>query len=183
MSTATLPTETPPIPLSADQWRGLARLGELVLILDRALDGPMGAVSVDYLAEIMTLAPSHTLAAVREVLDLLVEWHEKGMLSQIRDFGDMVSSLLSQENINAVSLAALAKARRNGIPHTMRTLAHELGDAAKSSTVGLGGFGGLMRLMRDKDVQAGLRLMGTMAGKVQELLHSDEGHATPSPQH
>ncbi|NMP23087.1 hypothetical protein [Sulfobacillus harzensis] len=182
-TTFTSTGETPSIPLSDDQWRGLARLGEIVAVFDRALDGPMGAVSVDYLASLMTLAPSNTLAAVREVLELLTEWHEKGVLAQIRSVIDMMASVLTQENINMVALATLEKARHNNVPATIRTLSRELGDVTHADTAGLGGLGGLMRLMMDKDVQAGLRMMGMTAGKIRAVMQSDPQRDSPPLQH
>ena len=109
MSSTVTFDETASIPLSADQWQGLARLGELVTVVDRALDGPMGAVSVGYLASLMTLAPSNTLSAVREVLEMLTEWHEHGVLTQIRALVDMMGSVLSSENINTVAMATVMK--------------------------------------------------------------------------
>lgn len=165
--------ETASIPLSADQWQGLARLGELVTVVDRALDGPMGAVSVGYLASLMTLAPSNTLSAVREVLEMLTEWHEHGVLTQIRALVDMMGSVLSSENINTVAMATLHKARESHVPAALRALSRELSDVAQADTAGLGGLGGLMRLMMDKDVQAGLRVMGMTAGKIRSVMHSD----------
>ncbi len=165
--------ETASSPLTADQWQGLARLGELVTVFDRAMDGPMGAVSVDYLASLMTLAPSNTLAAVRDVLEMLTEWHENGVLTQIRSVVDMMASVLSAENINTVATAALRKARKSHVPDTLRTLSRELSDVTQADTTGLGGLGGLMRLMMDKDVQAGLRMMGMTAGKIRTVMQSD----------
>lgn len=173
MSTTVTFDETASTPLTADQWQGLARLGELVAVIDRALDGPMGAVSVDYLASLMTLAPSNTLAALREVLEMLAAWHENGVLTQIRSVVDMMASVLTAENINTVAMATLHKARKSNVPATLRTLSRELSDVTQADTAGLGGLGGLVRLMMDKDVQAGLRMMGMTAGKIRTVMQSD----------
>ncbi len=171
------------IPLTNEQWRGLARLGDIVSVIDDAMNGPMGAVSVDYVVSLMTLAPSNMLGAVREALQLLTEWHEKGVLAQIRALVDMLASILTPENVNSVALATIHKAQQSNVPTTLKALSRELSDVTHSDTAGLGGLGGLMRLMMDKDVQAGLRMMGMTAGKIRNVMQSDPKRGSPSMQH
>lgn len=155
-------TENPPISFTPEQWQGLARLGELVHGFERAFDETLGAAFVEYVAQILSTAPPHSLDAVHELLDLLVRWHEDGLISRIGSGVELITSILSSKNINAVSPAALTKARDYAVPEALRHMVCEAPDTGPLTTR-LGGWSGLIRLMTDKDVQPGIKIMSAMA--------------------
>lgn len=156
--------------LSEEQWQGLARLGEWVNVASRAFEGPLGSVAIDYVEQAVNVAPSNTLLAIKETLTMLVEWSQDGTLRRLNIVVALISSMLSEENINALALALLDKAQETHFSQTVNALAQGLSATAHYDTKGLGGIGGLLRVMTNKDVQAGLRMLSSIAAHLQRLV-------------
>lgn len=73
-------------PLSDEQWRGLARLADLVNGVDAGLQGPLGGPVSELLVAVGRAGAEHDLAALfGELLELLQAAHESGGLRKLRD--------------------------------------------------------------------------------------------------
>ncbi len=153
--------------LTAEQWQGLAQLADLVTTAQKILEGPAGAVATGYLAQGATLMPDGALPAVREALELLTSLHEQGIIAQLGTVISLGAQTLTRDNLNQFFTSALDMAQETSFAEVLRA---SFQDAARESEY-LGGFTGLLRVMKDKEVQTGLRMMGVMAGKLSPLLH------------
>ena len=79
------------------QFRGLARLGDLVANLDEALAGPLGGVVVEKVTEGTALYGRYDLPALAENLLAAVQaLQDSGALAFVRDNADLINGLLTQ---------------------------------------------------------------------------------------
>lgn len=169
-------TETPIPALTPEQWQGLGRLGEWFNKADLTLAGPLGNVATDALYQALTLAPEGTLPALRKLLCLLVELDRSGFLDSLGMAAGMLMAAMDASDVNTLVGTLLNTGR--GLSR-LSLLPAAAGEAVRQAGPGpKGGMGGLWALMRDPEVQRGLALLGTVAGKVAPLL-SDADRARP----
>lgn len=157
--------------LTAEQWQGLAQLADLVTTAKKILEGPAGAVATGYLAQSATLMPDGALPAVREALELLTSLHEQGIIAQLGTVISLGAQTLTRDNLNQFFTSALDMAQETSFAEVLRASFQDAARESVRESEHLGGFTGLLRVMKDKEVQTGLRMMGVMAGKLSPLLH------------
>ncbi|OLZ09219.1 DUF1641 domain-containing protein [Sulfobacillus thermosulfidooxidans] len=158
--------------LTEAQWQGLAQLGDLVTVLTKLLEGPMGSVITGYAAEASSFLPAEALPTLKELLELLAEMRAQGVFNQLATVVGLASETLTRENLNAFFQTVLDMAGEASFAEVLRNAFQEAAKESAQDMQHLGGLAGLMRVMKDKDVQAGLRMMGIMAGKMAPLLRS-----------
>lgn len=161
------------VALSHEQWQGLGQLGELVSQINQLLEGPLGTIITGYAAEGTAWVPEGMAAALHEVLELLVALHEDGILRKMRIMSHLVAPVLTRENIDAAMTALIAVTEKG----SMEGLQEAIRDVRRQSVQTLGrqgGWGGLLRMMKDPDVQAGLHFMAALAGKVANTLKTSK---------
>ncbi len=166
---------------SPEQWQGLANLGDLVSVLYKLLEGPMGGVLTGYVAEGASLLPDGAVGALRETLQMLTDLHEQGVIGQLNTMISLTAQTLTRDNINQFMSSALDMAQDISFTEVLRSAFQEAARESAHETADLGGFGGLLRVMKDKEVQAGLRIMGAMAGKLAPLWQHASSPQPPRP--
>ncbi|WP_242940688.1 DUF1641 domain-containing protein [Sulfobacillus thermosulfidooxidans] len=96
----------------------------------------------------------------------------QGVFNQLATVVGLASETLTRENLNAFFQTVLDMAGEASFAEVLRNAFQEAAKESAQDMQHLGGLAGLMRVMKDKDVQAGLRMMGIMAGKMAPLLRS-----------
>ncbi|CAB1128226.1 conserved protein of unknown function [Candidatus Hydrogenisulfobacillus filiaventi] len=172
-------TQAPAVELSPEQWQGLARLGEWFSKVDQALAGPLGNVATDTVYQLSTLAPEGTLPALRKLLCLVVELDRSGFLDSLGMAIGMLMAAMDASDVNALMDKLLQSGR--GLSR-LGPVSEAVSQALREADhAGGGGLGGLWALMRNPEVQRGLRMLGTVAGKVAPLLTPSDRARPLSP--
>jgi len=166
-------TDTPTTPaapqLSATQWNALGRMADRYAQAEE-----LGSFAVKNLGGEMTQAvltltelvqDPKLLPAVRELLAALVTLYEVGALRQLRDNAILAAEGLRDTDINATMTQMLK------LPDKIGTVIDQATQG--SSDKGLGGFGGLMHMLRDKEVQHGIQTLARMAGALNQPAAKD----------
>ncbi|AUW92820.1 MAG: hypothetical protein OWR62_02950 [Sulfobacillus thermotolerans] len=177
--TATLQAKDIPN-LTQDQWQGLAQLGDLVTVVNKLLAGPAGAVATEYLAQGATFLPDGAMPALRETMEVLASLHEQGIITQIGTLLGLATTMLTQDNLNQFFVSLLDMAQETSFAEVLKASIKDAARQSAQESEHLGGFLGLMRVMQDKEVQTGLRMMGVMAGKLAPLFRH---RALPQQKH
>lgn len=151
---------TPAAPqLSATQWAALGRMADRYAQAEE-----LGSFAVKHLGGEMTEAvltltelvqDPKLLPALRELLATLVTLHEVGALRQLRDNAILAAEGLRDTDLNN-TMAQMLK-----LPDRISAV---MDQAQGVDAKHLGGFGGLMHMLRDKDVQHGIQTLARMAG-------------------
>lgn len=82
--------------LNTQQWRGLARLGEIVSTFDEALRGPLGAPASELAQAAGRAYAMHDLPALaEEIIETLAAWREAGLLRLLRDNAQPLGEVLA----------------------------------------------------------------------------------------
>ena len=146
--------------LNAAQWAALGRMADRYAQAEE-----LGSFAVKNLGGEMTEAvltltdlfkDPKLLPALRELLATLVTLHEVGALRQLRDNAILAAEGLRDTDLNATMNQMLKLPDKIGAVLDQATQG--------SSDKGLGGFGGLMHMLRDKEVQHGIQTLARMAG-------------------
>ena len=153
------PTAATPA-LNAAQWAALGRMADRYAQAEE-----LGSFAVKHLGSEMTEAvltltdlfkDPKLLPALRELLSTLVTLHEVGALRQLRDNAILAAEGLRDTDLNTTMSQMLKLPDKIGAVIDQATQG--------TSDKGLGGFGGLMHMLRDKDVQHGIQTLARMAG-------------------
>lgn len=167
------PTAATPA-LSATQWAALGRMADRYAQAEE-----LGSFAVKNLGGEMTEAvltltdlfkDPKLLPALRELLATLVTLHEVGALRQLRDNAILAAEGLRDTDLNATMTQMLKLPDKIGAVIDQATQG--------TSDKGLGGFGGLMHVLRDKEVQHGIQTLARMAGALNN--NATNGQASPT---
>lgn len=146
--------------LNTAQWAALGRMADRYAQAEE-----LGSFAVKNLGGEMTEAvltltdlfkDPKLLPALRELLATLVTLHEVGALRQLRDNAILAAEGLRDTDLNA-TMAQMLK-----LPDKIGAVIDQATQGASDKS--LGGFGGLMHMLRDKDVQHGIQTLARMAG-------------------
>ncbi|AUW93270.1 MAG: hypothetical protein OWR62_00885 [Sulfobacillus thermotolerans] len=86
------PEPATPIALTAEQWQGLARLGELIQAVDQGLKGDFGSAITENVLTLSQALPSDLPASIKAATETLTTLHRSGLLNQL----DMLLRMASQ---------------------------------------------------------------------------------------
>jgi uncharacterized protein YjgD (DUF1641 family) len=81
-----------PIELTADQWQGLARLGELIQAVDQGLKGDLGSAITENVLTLSQSLPNDLPASIKAATETLTTVHRSGLLKQL----DMLLQMAGQ---------------------------------------------------------------------------------------
>lgn len=81
-----------PIVLTAEQWQGLARLGELIQAVDQGLKGDFGSAITENVLTLSQALPTDLPASIRAATETLTVLHRSGLLNQL----DMLLQMAGQ---------------------------------------------------------------------------------------
>jgi hypothetical protein len=93
------------------------------------------------------------------------------LLAQLGTVISLGAQTLTRDNLNQFFTSALDMAQETSFAEVLRASFQDAARESARESEHLGGFMGLLRVMNDKEVQTGLRMMGVMAGKLSPLLH------------
>ena len=156
------PQTTPPATpaLNTAQWAALGRMADRYAQAEELGSFALKHLGGEMTEAILTLTDlfkdPKLLPALRELLDTLVTLHEVGALRQLRDNAILASEGLRDTDLNATMTQLLKLPDRIGSVIDQATHASE--------DKHLGGFSGLMHMLRDKEVQHGIQTLARMAG-------------------
>ena len=165
------PTAATPA-LNAAQWAALGRMADRYAQAEE-----LGSFAVKHLGSEMTEAvltltdlfkDPKLLPALRELLSTLVTLHEVGALRQLRDNAILAAEGLRDTDLNTTMAQMLKLPDKIGAVIDQATQGN--------SDKGLGGFGGLMHMLRDKDVQHGIQTLARAAGALNASNGKAEAH-------
>ena len=147
--------------LTATQWEALGRMADRYAQAEELGSFAAKHLGGDITEAVLTATDlfkdPKLVPALRELLDTLVTLHEVGALRQLRD-----NAILAAESLRDTDL--------NHTMSQMLKLPDKITDVIDEATHGghddkaLGGFGGLMHMLRDKDVQRGIQTLARAAG-------------------
>ncbi len=81
-----------PIELTAEQWQGLARLGELIQAVDQGLKGDLGSTITENVLTLSQSLPNDLPASFKAATETLTTVHRSGLLKQL----DMLLQMAGQ---------------------------------------------------------------------------------------
>ncbi|CDW95463.1 MULTISPECIES: hypothetical protein [unclassified Thiomonas] len=159
--------------LNPTQWAALGRMADRYAQAEE-----LGSFAVKNLGGEMTEAvltltelvqDPKLLPAVRELLATLVTLYEVGALRQLRDNAILAAEGLRDTDLNATMTQMLK------LPDRISAVIDQASQASDEKH--LGGFGGLMHMLRDKEVQHGIQTLARMAGALNNNDPDSKGAA------
>ena len=159
--------------LNPAQWAALGRMADRYAQAEE-----LGSFAVKNLGGEMTEAvltltelvqDPKLLPAVRELLATLVTLYEVGALRQLRDNAILAAEGLRDTDLNATMTQMLK------LPDKISAVIDQASQASDDKH--LGGFGGLMHMLRDKEVQHGIQTLARMAGALNNNASNGKGAA------
>ncbi|MCY0882181.1 MAG: DUF1641 domain-containing protein [Firmicutes bacterium] len=163
--------------LTSEQWKALGQVADLVVIANRALEGPLGNVLTEYALQASSLAMDGWFDALHNSVKLLVELDKTGILDFLQMGLGLVSSAATQETLARLIEGFVEVTSQVSLAELLRDAFEEASKETTQDPAKLGGIGGLLKVMTDRNVQAGLRLVGGVAGKLYPLLHDHLGQS------
>lgn len=100
-------------------------------------------------------------AALADLFSTVARLHESGMLARLREFADYLDNSVhdfGQPPLMADLIKAVDQTQLRRVTQIMEALDQATGDASRNEGH-LGGTGGLRHLLRDKQIQKGLRTL------------------------
>ena len=155
--------------LSPDQWQALGRMADNYRKLEEAGKFVTTNFGGDLTARTLELAElaqdpqlGHSLNELLQTLNLLAE---SGMLERLRRFVAFASE--TEGNLDADQLMSEALHGADAIPFGKFVKAVRNIDSKADRQLASGGWGGLLRIMRDPDVQLGLVTLSRLAASLK----------------
>jgi len=146
--------------LSATQWAALGRMADRYAQAEELGSFAVKNLGAEMTEAVLTLTElvqdPKLLPAVRELLATLVTLYEVRALRQLRDNAILAAEGLRDTDLNSTMTQMLK------LPDKISAVIDQA--AQGTSDKSLGGFGGLMHMLRDREVQHGIQTLARMAG-------------------
>ncbi len=164
--------------LSTEQWQALGRLADRYQGAEQVgqfVSREFGGTATELMLETAELLQDPRLGnTLREVIETMTVLAESGILKKLRELALFVSE--SETYLDTDELVGSLIRNLRKLP--VATLGAAWRDAnIASEHKAAGGWGGLLRIMRDPEVQTGLVVMGRFLDELHSAASKGEGNA------
>lgn len=153
----------------------LRKLRSVTEFIDTHLAGELTAGAVNVAEFVHANA---TDKAVSELLIVLGQLHRSGLLADAGRWAEQLAGITDGMDVAASTSQLMNKVPGQSLEQ-LRQLIHSAQDAVadvQRDGKDLGGITGLMRLLRDKDVQKGLRLLAVLPAEIGRRMENGKHH-------
>ena len=168
--------DLPAAELKADAEFALAMLRKARLVAGFVEDKLAGELAAKTVALTEFMQRNDTDQAVAEALVQLGRLYRCGLLKRLGDLGELVAGL--EEGTDFESLAgSLVESLPQSALHEVSEIVHSAEDAledARKDEAHLGGIGGILHLLRDKEVQKGLRMLSVLPIYLEKRMQNQD---------
>ena len=149
--------------------RLLTQLEAISTFIDQHLAGKLVELGVE-MGQLWADTEADT--SLREALETLAVLRRNGTLRRLRDASDQLDALLKSVNLDAlasdfVQVGGDGKGGMVEVVALLLNLLRALDQAARSAPTAKGGLGGLLKLLRDPEVQQGMEVIARLPAALQ----------------
>lgn len=160
--------------------RLLTQLEAVSAFVEQHLAGKLVGLSVE-LGQLW--ADTEADASLREALETLATLRRNGTLRRLRDASDQLDALLGSVNLDAlasdfVQVGGDGKGGMVEVVVLLLGLLRALDQAARSAPMAKGGLGGLLKLLRDPQVQQGMEVIARLPVALKRDTRADAAPAS-----
>ena len=124
---------------------------------------------------------NRTDEAVVGLMETLGRLHRNGTLNRLAELSDYLAATVEPLEGDVFLESVLASLRRSGLPRALQLVSglEEAAAETRREADHAGGLGGMFHLLRDPDVQQGLRLLGSLPAFLHATAPAGTGQQAP----